>query len=160
MIEVSAAVTPQELEAVGRLMLAHAVALRTHAAASEVRAEAEQLPGPYRRPRGRLYLAWQDGRPIGCVALRPLGPAVAEVKRLFVLPAARGLGAGRALMSALLDDARRLGYKRLRLGTLEDMTAAQRLYTLLGFVEIPNYQGVGGVDDRFFELRLDTTAPP
>jgi GNAT superfamily N-acetyltransferase len=125
-----------------------------------VRADAERLPGPYRPPRGRLYLAWLEGRPVGCVALRPVGPAVAEVKRLFVLPAARGQGAGRALMTALLDDARRLGYERVRLGTLDEMTAAQRLYAFLGFVEIPNYQGAASVDTRFFELRLGTTAPP
>ena len=105
--------------------------------------ELAQLPGDYAAPRGRLLLAFVDGAPAGCCALRPLDsadyPNAAEMKRLYVRKAFRGFGLGRHLAEAILDVARQGGYACLLLDTLNDMEAARALYTDLGFVEIPPY---------------------
>ncbi len=154
MIEVLTAETPDAVEAVRFLVLAHAASLREHPGSEQVRADAEELPGPYAPPRGRLYLARLDSMPAGCVALRPLDGPLGEVKRMHVLTTARRNGVARALMQRLLADARQMGYHRVRLGTLSDMTAAQALYRELGFVEIPKYRPEEMVDTMFFECNL------
>jgi GNAT superfamily N-acetyltransferase len=146
----------QDLDAVRELLREHAATVRHHAGAEAMLADAARLPGPYAPPRGCLYLARLDGSAVGCVALQPLDPTTGEVKRMFVLATARRHGVGRALMQRLLADARALGYRRLRLGTLDEMTAAQRLYQALGFVRIPRYRQ-DEVDTVFFEC--DLTAP-
>lgn len=154
MIEILTAEGPDEIEAVRFLLLAHATSLREHPGSDQVRADAESLPGPYAPPRGRLYLARLDSMPAGCVALKRLEGTTGEVKRMFVLVTARRHGVGRALMEQLMSDARRMGYERLRLGTLDEMQAAQNLYRELGFVEIPRYLADELVDTVFFEYDL------
>jgi putative acetyltransferase len=105
--------------------------------------ELRDLPGEYGIPRGALLLAWVDGVLAGCCALRPLDDSdhtnAAEMKRLFVRPASRGLGLGRLLTEAILDAARAAGFSCVLLDTLDDMEAARALYEDLGFVEIPPY---------------------
>ena len=154
MIEIRTAETPDEVEAVRFLVLAHATSLREHPGSDQVRADAENLPGPYVPPRGRLYLARLDSMPAGCVALRPIEATTGEVKRMFVLSSARRNGVARALMEQLISDARRMGYTHIRLGTLNEMTAAQNLYRELGFNQIPQYRADEMVDTVFFELDL------
>jgi GNAT superfamily N-acetyltransferase len=154
MIEIVTASTPDELEAVRFLILAHATALREHPGSDQVRADAATLPGAYGPPRGRLLLARLDSMPAGCVGLKPLDAVTAEVKRMFVMVTARRNGVARALMLQLLSDARQMGYQKVRLGTLDEMTGAQRLYRELGFVEIPRYRPDEMVDTVFFECDL------
>ena len=117
-------------------------------------AELAALPGDYAPPKGRLYLALARGRPAGCVALRPLFHRDAEMKRLFVRPVHRGSGLGRTLALRIIEDARALGYDFLKLDTLPNMKAAQRMYERLGFVDTAAYNDnpVGGV--RFMALEL------
>jgi putative acetyltransferase len=101
------------------------------------------LPGEYAPPRGDLLLALVDGEVAGCCALRPLDaadyPNAAEMKRLYVRKAFRGLGLGRQLAEAMLDAAREAGYSSVLLDTLDEMEAARALYQELGFEEIPPY---------------------
>ena len=116
--------------------------------------EVASLPGDYALPRGGLWLATVDGALAGCVALRPLGDDVAEMKRLYVRPAFQGLGLGLALAAHVIAQARERGYRTLKLDTLPSMERAQRLYERLGFVETQPYNDnpVGGV--RFLALAL------
>jgi putative acetyltransferase len=105
--------------------------------------ELQGLPGDYAPPRGALILAHVDGCIAGCCALRPLDNCdhsnAAEMKRLYVRPAYRGLGLGRQLTEAILDTAHRCGYACVLLDTLDDMEAARALYEDLGFEEVPPF---------------------
>lgn len=143
-----------DLDAVRRLVLAHAAARARTPGVEYVHADAAGLPGPYVAPRGGLWLAMVAGRAVGCVALRPLSAEAAEVKRLFVERGHRGHGVGRALMERVISEARSRGYATLRLGTLDDMEAAKTLYHSLGFAPVPRYRPDEMVDTRFFELAL------
>jgi putative acetyltransferase len=106
--------------------------------------ELATLPGAYAPPRGRLLLAGDPEALQGCVALRPLvddtaRADIAEMKRLYVCPQARGTGLGRALAEAIIAQARLLGYHELKLDTLAQMKAARALYVELGFRECEPY---------------------
>ena len=107
--------------------------------------ELASLPGAYASPRGMLLLAGPPGAAVGCIALRPLASegsdpdAIAEVKRLYVRPEGRGTGLGRRLVQAVIDGAREIGYRELKLDTLAHMTEARALYAKLGFSECPPY---------------------
>lgn len=116
--------------------------------------ELAELPGAYARPRGRLLVARDDDRALGCAAMRPLGPGLCEMKRLFVRPDARGRGVGRSLAVAVIDAAREEGYERMRLDTLPQMVEAHPLYESLGFREIEPYYDSPVPGTRFLELTL------
>jgi ribosomal protein S18 acetylase RimI-like enzyme len=93
--------------------------------------------------RGLLRHGGRSVRIAGCCALRPLDtvdyPNAAEMKRLYVRPAFRGLGVGRQLAEAILDAARHAGYACVLLDTLDDMESARALYEDLGFEAVPPY---------------------
>lgn len=116
--------------------------------------EVAALPGAYAPPEGRLLLAFVENEPAGCVALRKIGDGIAEMKRLYVRPAHRGTGLGRKLTEAVLDDARAIGYRAVRLDTLATMKEAQALYVSMGFVDIPPYNDHPIEGTRFMEKRL------
>ncbi len=92
-----------------------------------------------RPPRGLFLLALGAGQTLGCVALRPESPGIAEVKRLWVAPEARGLGLAGALMDRIEAEARGLGYRRLRLDTNGTLTEALAFYRRRGWAEIARY---------------------
>jgi ribosomal protein S18 acetylase RimI-like enzyme len=76
------------------------------------------------------------------------------MKRLYLAPAARGSGLGRALAQAVVEAARGLGYRELRLDTLGTMSAAIGLYERMGFVRIAPYYGPTPAGTIFMALAL------
>ena len=116
--------------------------------------EIARLPGTYGPPTGQLLFAQVDGRSDGCVALRKLDDGLCEMKRLYVRPAFRGRGLGRHLAEGIIREARRIGYRAMRLDTLSSMVAARALYQALGFRAIPRYNDNPGAGVIHLELRL------
>jgi ribosomal protein S18 acetylase RimI-like enzyme len=106
----------------------------------------EALPADY-----EFILVADDA---GCVAVRRLDDRACELKRLYVRPAARATGAGRALAMAAIVHAREVGYAVMRLDTLPTMAQAASLYSSLGFVEVERYNDNPAPGVRFMELRL------
>lgn len=111
----------------------------------------ERVYGP---PGGRFYLLRQGERTAGCVALRDLGGGVCEMKRLFLRPGFRGEGLGRMCAEQIVEAARELGYRTMRLDTLPSMDAAIALYRSMGFTEIAGYTENPCEGALFMELRL------
>ena len=105
------------------------------------------------RPRGSFIVAMSDGLPIGCVGLKGSSSGFAEIKRLWVAPAARGLGLGRRLMDAAESAARELGIAVLRLDTNSALAEAGQLYRRTGWTEIPRFND-DPYPDLFFEKHL------
>ena len=135
--------TPEELDALRQLFQEYAAQLGVDLCFQNFAQELRELPGEYAAPRGALLVARVGDTLAGCCALRPLDttdyPNAAEMKRLFVRPAYRGLGLGRLLAEGILDAARQSGYDCVLLDTLDDMEAARALYEELGFEEVPPY---------------------
>lgn len=105
------------------------------------------------RPCGVFLLAMSDGLPVGCVGLKGSGGPIAEVKRLWIAPSARGLGLGRRLMDAVEEAARSLGVATLRLDTNGALGEALALYRRSGWREIDRFND-DPYPDHFFEKQL------
>ena len=117
--------------------------------------ELANLAGQYSAPTGSLFLAEVDGRVAGCVALRRWDDEVCEMKRLYVREPFRRLHLGRRLAVDIIDEGRRLGYRRMRLDTLPSMEAAQALYRSLGFRDVSAYRFNPVAGTVYMELELN-----
>lgn len=145
-----------DIAAAQTLFRAYAATLDIDLAYQDFDREMETLPGRYAPPRGALLLArGEGGAVLGCVALREIAPAgTCEMKRLYVVPQARGLRVGRALLDAVIATAARIGYSEMRLDTLPGMDAALGLYEGAGFVSIEPYYATPVAGTRFLAKRL------
>ena len=95
----------------------------------------------YVAPDGAFLVAYDDGEPVACAGLRRLPDGSGEVKRMYVVPDARGHGLGRRMLERLEQEASGLGYTRLRLDTGAQLTEAKELYRNAGYQEIDDYNG-------------------
>ena len=133
--------SPEQLATVRELLLEYAQSLGFRLCFQSFDDEIAGLPGDYVPPEGRLLLATSDGQAAGCVALHKLDDEVCEMKRLYVRPQFRGKGLGKALAERVINEARAIGYKKLRLDTVEPvMRTAVAMYRQLGFREIAPYR--------------------
>ncbi|MFQ5349870.1 MAG: GNAT family N-acetyltransferase [Thermoanaerobaculia bacterium] len=123
-----------------RLVEQYAASLDFDLAFQEFDREVDSLSSIYGPPGGSFLLAERQGEWVGCVGLRRLAEGVCEMKRLYVIEAARRHGIGRLLVEAVVDEARRQGYSRMLLDTVPAMTAARALYRSLGFRPIEPYR--------------------
>ncbi|HKJ54700.1 MAG TPA: GNAT family N-acetyltransferase [Nitriliruptoraceae bacterium] len=96
-------------------------------------------PSPFEPPDGRLLLAFDDTGAVGIACLQRLRPDTAEVKRMFVRPAARGCGVGKSLLDELVTAARSIGYDRVLLDSARFMDTAHAMYRSAGFTDIDPY---------------------
>jgi len=153
--EILRAQSPEDIEHARELFREYAAWLEIDLCFQNFEKELAELPGEYAPPNGRLFLAGRDTGIAGCVALRKIGEGICEIKRLFVRPEFRGQGLGRQLAEAMIQEARQLGYARMRLDTLPPkMNDAIGLYQSLGFVEIEPYYNNPVPGAKFMELSL------
>ena len=155
-LEIAPATRPEQVETVRTLFTEYAQSLDFSLCFQGFDEEIAGLPGAYALPKGRLLLATIGGEPAGCVAIRPLSADACELKRLFVRPAHRASGLGRALMDRVLAEARGIGYRWMRLDTVVGkMDRAIAMYRRYGFKEIAPYgdHPVEGTIDMELELR-------
>ena len=140
MTEITPASTAKQVEEARSLFREYEAWLGMSLCFQSFEEEVAGLPGKYAPPGGRLYIAYVDGEPAGCIALREIAPGVCEMKRLFLRESARGLGLGVQLIEQVISDAREIGYAKMRLDTYPPkMGRAVSLYEAHGFYEIPPY---------------------
>jgi putative acetyltransferase len=147
--------SPRQIALAGELFLEYGNSLGFNLCFQSFEEELAGLPGDYAPPDGRLLLAEYDGALAGCVALHKLEPHVCEMKRLFLRPQFRGKGVGLALAGTIIWEARAIGYRRMRLDTVEPvMQAAVAMYRRLGFTEIAAYRPNPIPGAMYMELEL------
>ena len=96
-------------------------------------------PEDFSPPGGAFVVGWAGEVPVAGGGLKRLEPEIVEIKRMYVVPAARRGGVGRALLGALEDVARELGYRAVRLDTGRFQPAALRMYLAAGYRPIADY---------------------
>lgn len=157
MLRITQATTQSDIQQARTLFEEYQAALGISLCFQNFDQELANLPGDYAPPSGRLLLAREYDQLVGCIALRQLGPATCEMKRLFVRQQYRDRGLGRVLVEAIIEEARKIGYRYMRLDTLPGrMDRAIALYRSIGFVEIPPYYENPVDSATFMELDLAT----
>jgi GNAT superfamily N-acetyltransferase len=136
----SEAESPTQIVQARELFLEYAQSLGFSLCFQNFDKELAGLPGDYAPPDGRLLLAECEGQLAGCVALHKLEAGVCEMKRLYLRSPFRGKGRGRTLAERIIAEARQIGYRRMRLDTVEPvMKDAVAMYRKLGFKEVEPY---------------------
>ncbi|HYQ96135.1 MAG TPA: GNAT family N-acetyltransferase [Candidatus Eisenbacteria bacterium] len=147
---------PEDLALVRSLLEEYGASLAFDLSFQDFKKELEGLPGEYAPPGGAILLACEGDLVLGCVALRPMGQGVCEMKRLFVRPGFRGRALGRGLAEAVIAEAVGKRYRKMRLDTVPAMTEAIALYRSLGFRPIEPYRANPIPGAMFFEKDLGT----
>jgi GNAT superfamily N-acetyltransferase len=97
------------------------------------------VPDELRGPDGAYLVGYEGAEAVAGGGLRRIDDGVAEIKRMFVRPGARSRGVARALLEALEQTARELGYERIRLDTGPKQVHGLALYRSAGYVDVPPY---------------------
>jgi putative acetyltransferase len=153
-MEIRVVTTGADLETVRELFREYSAQIGTDLCFQGFSAELAGLPGDYSEPGGTLLLATIDGMPAGCVGVRRWDRTTCEMKRLYVRPEFQRCGLGRILVERTIAWSALQGYERLVLDTLPSMSAAQRLYERLGFVDIAPYRPNPVAGARYMALTL------
>jgi GNAT superfamily N-acetyltransferase len=152
---IAAAEKPAEISSVRDLLLEYWESRKLEFTYFNFDREIANLPGDYSPPTGKLLLASCRGEAAGCVALRRLDREICEMKRMYLREKFRGRGFGRALADAIIAEARRIGYRKMRLDTIgPTMREALQMYLRMGFQEIPPYRHNPLPGAAFLELDL------
>ncbi len=146
--------SPDQLANVRELFREYARSLSIDLCFQNFEQELASLPGRYAPPSGRLLMGLLGSEPAGCVALRDLGDSACEMKRLYVPWRFRSRGFGRQLALTIINQAQKIGYRRMQLDTLAEMESAIRLYKSLGFVPTTPYCANPSPQALYFELQL------
>ena len=155
MIEITPAESPEQIEEIRRLFREYEARLDIDLCFQDFEKELADLPGKYTKPDGRLFLIYRENQLAGCIALRKIDGEICEMKRLYVRENFRGRGLGKFLIEKIIEEARAVGYEKMRLDTLPDkMPSAVRLYKFYGFCEIPPYYNNPHPKTLFMELKL------
>jgi putative acetyltransferase len=132
--------TENEFEQARMLFKEYADALGVDLSFQDFEKELETIQVQYNKPDGALLLVYANKNPIACTAVRRSYEGTAELKRMYVRSGFRGHRIGVELLKRSLMIAKDLGYKKIRLDTLENMVKAQELYKSFGFYIIPPYR--------------------
>jgi ribosomal protein S18 acetylase RimI-like enzyme len=152
---ISPAESPSQISQARQLFLEYAQSLGFSLCFQNFDNEVAQLPGDYAPPEGRLLLAEFENQLAGCVALHKLDPDICEMKRLYLRAQFRGRGLGRALAERIIAEARQIGYRKMRLDTVEPvMKDAVAMYRKLGFKEVAPYRANPIAGAMYMELEL------
>ncbi|KAF2472866.1 acyl-CoA N-acyltransferase [Lindgomyces ingoldianus] len=167
-VVISSAEFPDDRFVIMNLFTAYADSLEIDLTFQNFSHELSSLPGKYTPDNGGVLLIARvisvdsssevstAQEPIGCVALRPFSPPhTCELKRLYIVPEVRGLGAGRKLLEAVLERAKTMGYKEMVLDTLPSMVPARKMYKAFGFEEVEKYYDNPIEGTSFMRLKLD-----
>jgi putative acetyltransferase len=147
--------SPAQIAQARELFLEYAESLGFSLCFQSFDQELARLPGDYAPPDGRLLVAEYRGQLAGCVALHKLQSDICEMKRLYLRPQFRGRGLGRVLAEAVIVAARTIGYRKMRLDTVEPvMPNAVAMYRRLGFVEMEPYRANPIAGALYMELEL------
>lgn len=120
--------------------------------------ELAHLETKYGLPYGRLYLAYCEEEPAGCIGLRKIDDENCEMKRLYVRPRFRGQQIGNQLVQKIIADAKEIGYSHMLLDTLPFLKSAIRIYQKCGFYEIKSYNDSPMSTSIFMRLDLNNSA--
>ena len=147
--------TPEQIEDARRLFREYEAWLGIDLCFQSFEEELKSLPGKYAQPSGRLLLAVHNETTAGCIALRKIDDEMCEMKRLYVRDAFRGSGLGRKLIERVIEEAKEIGYKKMRLDTLPtQMPQAVKLYESYGFQKIEAYYENPHSETLFMEKEL------
>jgi GNAT superfamily N-acetyltransferase len=146
--------SPEQWAAARALVEEYAASLQLDLDFQHFDDEIASLPREYGSPDGCFVLAAQDDRFVGCGGVRRHDASTCEMKRLYVVPAARGGGIARQIVEQLIAHARERGYRSMVLDTLATMAGAHALYRSLGFTPTEPYRFNPVPGATFWKLRL------
>lgn len=153
-IEIRAVELAADWSQARQLVQAYAGSLAIDLSFQDFDRELENLETVYGPPAGAFLSAAEGGHWLGCVGIRRHSEHDSEMKRLYVVPEARGRGIGQRLAMAAVEAAVGMGYRRMLLDTLPSMSAAQAMYLQLGFAPIPPYRFNPVASTVFMALEL------